>query len=127
MKQILRKTSIIADVREASRAYARVARYYVDQLDNADVRLVVSYILNWRALQSAPKSRVSSDAAFLARFEADNFAEKLCGAMKEPIGFSGLAAKLQVAQPTIDEALAAHRRLLSKGSKSKHNDPPNRT
>jgi hypothetical protein len=102
MKSIIEKSTIIAEVFNVSKAYARVAGLRLETADSDDLCLIVSSILRWHTIQCADPSRVTDDAAFLARFEAANFAEKLLSRMSEPIGITGLATRLGIIGPAFN-------------------------
>jgi hypothetical protein len=106
MKGIIEKSTIVAEVFNVSRAYVRVAGLTLETADNDDLRLIVSTILRWQSVQCGEPSRITNDAAFLARFEAANFAEKLLSRMSEPIGITGLAARLGIVSPAVDLAVS---------------------
>jgi hypothetical protein len=105
MSNVLNKDSVLTEVREASRAYARIAGRPTDTIEDDDVRFVVRCVLRWRAMQSGSSQEIAEDAAYLADFQASNFGEKLCSGMIEPIGILGLASKLGIREPTTREAL----------------------
>jgi hypothetical protein len=99
MSTIITKRQILREVREAAKAYGRVAGLAIDATDNQDLRLLVAAILRWEIVQAADASQVTGEAAHLARFEASNFADKLLTGMVKPIGIRQLARKLGVECP----------------------------
>jgi hypothetical protein len=110
MSPLVDRKSLLRSVHAAGEAYTRVAGAYIDVLDNNDLRLLVSSILSWEQIETARSDkRISPDAAFFARWQADNFAEKLIAGMREPVAILDLAQRLGISPPTLDEAIARAR------------------
>jgi hypothetical protein len=107
MKVIIDKRCVLRNAYAVGEAYTRVAGGYIDSINNNDLRLLVSSILSWQQIETAASdARVTSDAAFLAGWQADNFSEKLIAGMREPVGILDLADRLGISPPTLDEAIA---------------------
>jgi hypothetical protein len=127
MSTILDKASVLQQVHVVSEAYARISGNIIETADKNDVKILVLNILAWRAIERAtPDDRVSDDAAFLARWEASNFGDKLISAMKEPVGIVALAKRLGINPLTLDEALKVARHPTSPLAPDRHsgNPPP---
>lgn len=109
MTTIVTKAHVLKRAEDASVAYTQVSALEISTSDSDDLRFLLSCILNWQVLDSAyvlqRDTRIDSEAAHLARWQADNFSEKLIVGRKPPAGIRELASRLSISIPSVDEAI----------------------